>query len=452
VAFEDFDRRESSQADGSPIRLYLLEWGNTRWRYTSADQPISRYEDVPDEDGILQRELVTYAPVPCNDEGMTQGGSSNNAFTLKVPGNLPVVELFRSTPPTESIWLTVRTVHKPHDEVPPLPQVAEPHTHWRFRFSGSFSDVVAARQVQFRETADGPNLAVGGTPLSGGWYYGPDNPAYGPADAFDGADWSAFASKTNFPNEWIGYQFDDPVAINHFAHWTRQYYPEQSPKGGWLEYSDDGVTWTTLYQAAPRKRADIREDMPWTSSRPPSALEADAPIYWIGTVGNIKRPDPAEATILGRPITATFKRVGLRLCWTRGCPHALYDDECKVDPEDHRVTGTVFMAGGAQVVIETDTPISNVAAFIGGIFDWEADPATGTRDSRTIENASGSGTTITLTIFGTADRVTDGAACSILPGCDLTPETCQARFNNLVNYGGFKQMAGKSPFDGSPVF
>lgn len=237
MAFEEFDKRESSQADGSPIRLYLLEWGNTRWRYTSADQSIFRYEMVPDDEGVPQRELVEYVPVPCNDEGMTQGGSSNNTFTMHIPGNLPVVELFRSTPPTESIWLTVRTVHEPHDDVPPAPQIAEPHAFWRFRFSGSFSDVVSARKVEFRETAGGPNLAVGGTPLAGDWYYGPDNPAYGPADAFDNADWTAFASRSNFPNgEWIGYEFPAPVEVNHFAHWTRQYYPEQSPRGGWLEY------------------------------------------------------------------------------------------------------------------------------------------------------------------------------------------------------------------------
>ena len=32
-----------------------------------------------------------------------------------------------------------------------------------------------------------------------------------------------------------------------------------------------------------------------------------------------------------------------------------------------------------------------------------------------------------------------------------TAETCNTKFGNLVNFGGFK-LQGKSPFDGSPVF
>ena len=442
MALEEFNRREGSKADGEPIRLYLLEWGNTRWRYTSADRIIRRYEL---QDGV--NTLVEYMPVACSDEGMTQGGSSNNTFTVHIPGNLPIIELFRSTPPTQSIWLTVRTLHNPSEEMPTAPQIAEPHLFWRFRFSGTFGDVVSMREVQFRETPTGPNLATGGTPMAGGAY-----PGYQPGTAFDGANWTAFSSWNDFPdNEWIGYEFAEPVAVNHFLHWTREGYPEQSPRGGWLEWSDDGEEWTTLYQTPERRREDIREDVPWITERPVSALEVDAPIYWIGTVGNVKRPDPAKGIIIGRPITATFKRVGLRLCWTRGCPHALYDDECKVDPADWRKTGTILMSGGGTVTVELDSPGLDPSACIGGILEWTAN-ADGTIDSRTIENATGSTTLMTLTIFGTADRIEPGSACAVLPGCDLTPETCLGRFNNLANYGGFKQMAGKSPFDGTPVF
>lgn len=449
MAFEEFDRRERSQADGSPIRLYLLEWGNTRWRYTSADQPISRYED---EDGV--RKIVTYVPVACNDEGMTQGGSSNNVFTLHIPGNLPVVELYRSTPPTGSIWLTVRTIHKPHDAVPPLPQIAEPHRYWRLRLGASYSDYIGFRSIVMAETVGGPQRAFGGSAISSGWIYDwePGNESYSDEKAFDNLDYTTWINRNGgaVDTDWIGYDFGEPVEINELRTIGRPYYPEQSAKWGYLEYSDDGVTWFTLWRKDfSRAEASSEQELSW--QRPPSALETDAPIYWIGTVGNIKRPDPAKATIFGRPITATFKRVGLRLCWTRGCPHALYDDECRVDPAAHRKTGTVFMAGGATVVVELDAPVADASAYIGGIFEWTAN-ADGTKDSRTIENATGSGDTLTLTIFGTADRIDAESECSVLPGCDLTPETCQARFNNLANYGGFKQMAGKSPFDGTPIF
>ncbi len=446
MAFEEFDRQESSQSDGSPIRLYLLEWGKTSWRYTSADQAVFRYEMVPDDDGTPVRTLVEYVPVPCNDEGMTQGGSSNNAFTLHVPGNLPVVELFRSTPPTESIWLTVRTIHAPKEQLD-LPVISAPHKHWRLYFTLSRSDYYSVEEIYLRGERGGPNLAdnVNGTATSLSTYGAPD---YTADKAFDGNPDTIFHTGGG-GDQWIAYEFDEPTALAEVSYRSRRNFPLQTPKSGRVEFSDDGEHWTTFFDFELSPFTDGETKM---LGPPLSVREVDAPIYWIGTVGNIKRPDPAEATILGRPITATFKRVGLRLCWTRGCPHALYDDECRVDPEDWRKTGTVFMAGGAQVVVEMDEAITDASRYIGGIFEWEADAATGTKDSRTIEMASGSDTTLTLTIFGTADRITADAVCSVLPGCDLTPETCSGRFNNLANYGGFKQMAGKSPFDGTPVF
>lgn len=441
MAFEQFDEQESSKSDGSPIRLYLLEWGNTRWRYTSADQKIERYEI---EDG--ERVLVAYLPVPCNDEGMTQGGSSNNAFTLHVPGNLPVVDLFRSTPPTQSIWLTVRTLHAPKPGEPIEPIISPARRYWRVFFESSFSNYYAAEEIIFAAERNGPNLADNNNGVAN--QSSKYSNGYEATKAFDDNDTTIWHSG-GAGGQWVSYTFDDPVSVAEVRYQSRSDYPKQAPRTGRVEYSEDGVTWTTFFPFALGAFANGE-----TKSLGPtlSMQEMDAPIYWIGTVGNIKRPDPAKATILGRPITATFKRVGLRLCWTRGCPHALYDDECKVDPEDRRVNGTVFAAGGATVTVELAAPVADASAFVGGIFEWEADPTTGTKDSRTIENVSGSGDTLTLTIFGTADRIEADAVCSILPGCDLTPETCDGRFDNLANYGGFRQMAGKSPFDGTPVF
>lgn len=276
-----YDSKETSTQDGRPAALYRLDWGNTSWFYTSADRPIERVEEVQ---GVGQ--TVTYLPVAASDEGMVQGSSSQNDFTVNVPSNLPIVPLFRGTPPSETIWLTVRRCHD----------------------------------------ADG----------------------------------------------------------------------------------------------------------------------TEAPIYWTGTVNNVKRPSPAKAKIIGQPISASLKRTGLRLCWTRECPHFLYDAGCKVDPEDYRHDGEVVSIAGPNIRV-TLTTSEDDGYFRGGFVSWEANED-GTIERRFIEGDSTDGDDTILTIFGLADLLEVGAAVKVYPGCARIPEVCDGKFDNLDNYGGFPQMPGETPF------
>lgn len=268
-----FNSAEISTQDGRPIALYLLEWGQTEWCYTSADREI-------------EYGGKTYLPRAVSDSGMVQGGSSANDFTLDCPADIPIVDLFKGTPPSESIWLTVRRMH-------------------------------------------------------------------------------------------VG--------------------------------------------------------------------EADAPIYWNGNVTNVKRLDLASAQVIGKPLTASFKRTGLRLCWTRECPHFLYDPGCKVDPEDYRVNATITAKTGTTVTLDTVDGKAD-GYFTGGFVSWEANED-GTIDRRMIETHSG----LVLGIFGLTDRMEIGDTLAIYPGCDRTPTICQGRFNNLPNYGGYDFMPGQSPF-GTIIF
>lgn len=271
-----FNDAEISTQDGRPVTLYLLEWGNTIWRYTSADRDI----EYPAGSGNV------YEARAVSDNGMVQGGSSQNDFQMDCPANLPIVDTFRGTPPSETIWLTVRRLH------------------------------------------------------------------YG---------------------------------------------------------------------------------------------EADAPIYWIGTVTNVKRLGLADAQVIGRPLTASFKRTGLRLCWTRECPHFLYDFGCKVDPEDFRVDAVITDITGNTVTVDTvgGNPTN---WFTGGFVAWEIN-ADGTMERRMIELHDGN----ILTIFGLTDGMEIGTALAMYPGCDRTPTTCKNKFNNLANNGGFSFMPGETPF-GTLIF
>lgn len=104
MAFDDF---ETSSHDGRPIALYEFRWGTVYWRYTSADE--TQPYDGND-----------FLPISIRDQGMTQGGSSENDFTVNVQSDIDLVALFADSPPTRPVWLTVRRKHAddPANEAP----------------------------------------------------------------------------------------------------------------------------------------------------------------------------------------------------------------------------------------------------------------------------------------------------------------------------------------------
>lgn len=171
-----------------------------------------------------------------------------------------------------------------------------------------------------------------------------------------------------------------------------------------------------------------------------------AVVYWSGTVSNVKGKDAITAEILGNPISNSIRRTGLRLCWERNCPHALYGPGCNANKNSFKTTATVVAKTGTTLEVSTTGAWPDVR-YAGGYIEWAA-TANGTMDRRAIERCVGA----TMHLLGTTDRIDVGETLSMYIGCDLTAATCQSVFNNLANHGGFEMLAGKSPFDGNPVF
>lgn len=110
-----FDQFETSNANGRPIALYTIKWGNSVWRYTSADSEQTWTEIVS---GVPT--VRTFLPISIRDDGMTQGGSTENDFQVHCQSDIPVVALFADSPPTSPVTLVVRRKHAddPDDEAP----------------------------------------------------------------------------------------------------------------------------------------------------------------------------------------------------------------------------------------------------------------------------------------------------------------------------------------------
>lgn len=93
-----FSLSEISNFFGRPVCLYEFAWGATTYRYTSADR-------------VVVHGGVEWQPVAISDNGFTQGANAQD-FIVTCPRNLPIVELFRSTPPAGKIILKCKRFHK----------------------------------------------------------------------------------------------------------------------------------------------------------------------------------------------------------------------------------------------------------------------------------------------------------------------------------------------------
>lgn len=171
----------------------------------------------------------------------------------------------------------------------------------------------------------------------------------------------------------------------------------------------------------------------------------EAPVIWVGSVTGYSRPDIVSRVFSCNTLSISFTMGGLRLAWGRNCPHMLYDRNCTIDKALFAVPTTAVIAD-AQTLTIVDGANFPDDYFSGGFAEWEIEPGVFERRGITSHLAT------QFILFGTSDWFTSGGNIVLYPGCNRIIQTCNDKFNNLPNYGGFANLPGKSPFDGNPVF
>lgn len=192
------------------------------------------------------------------------------------------------------------------------------------------------------------------------------------------------------------------------------------------------------------RRGHMEEDDATGLFTPP--LLADAPIVWVGEVIGVERPAVNKRGLVCNTLSLSLNRGGLRLTWSRNCPHMLYERGCFVNKASF-----VTNLAGITVVDGVTISASEVDAladgwFNGGFLEWESEP--GVTERLGIETHVGPA----LTLFGSTYGVAGGTNYKVYPGCDRRASTCDAKFSNILNFGGINHMQGRSPFDGNPVY
>jgi uncharacterized phage protein (TIGR02218 family) len=170
-------------------------------------------------------------------------------------------------------------------------------------------------------------------------------------------------------------------------------------------------------------------------------------VIYRGEVVQVNPNRPGVAVITCQTLSATMRRQGLRLGWSRSCDYALYDPlTCKVPKAAHAHATTVTAINGFVVTVAS-LGNSEAGVYRGGFIEW-VHPIQG-YNSVTVEAQS----TLDLSMFDDPGLLTVGMPVTIYPGCPRTEVGCR-RFGNILNYGGCPNMPGKSPFDGidNPFF
>ncbi len=182
----------------------------------------------------------------------------------------------------------------------------------------------------------------------------------------------------------------------------------------------------------------------WLTVRQFHLEDNEAPVHWIGTVVNAIAQDEASTQLNCRSLAGTYDRQGLRLGWSRSCPHPLYGIGCRVNKEDHAYPRTVATLTGNRFTCTTHSE-PDEGSFTGGFLEFIRPD--GSLETKAIERQSGND----FLILGSTGGLEIGTAVTLYPGCARDTANCKL-FDNLKNYGGFPHLPGESPFSGSPVF
>lgn len=98
-----YDAKEISIQDGAPIELYDFSMGAVQWHFTSSAE--SFFDEA-------QSDAVEYSPAAISRTNIASSPEdARNRMTMTVARTHEIAELFRISPPSETVGLIIRRVH-----------------------------------------------------------------------------------------------------------------------------------------------------------------------------------------------------------------------------------------------------------------------------------------------------------------------------------------------------
>lgn len=170
--------------------------------------------------------------------------------------------------------------------------------------------------------------------------------------------------------------------------------------------------------------------------------DEDTLLVFEGYIAEAEFDGDLQATLTLQPFTSQFKRVAPRFVYSGLCNNVLYDGGCKVSKLSFTYTGTVTAVNPSARQVTVSGLSSQGSDWAEG--GWIAFPAGGNDDQRLILSQSGGGDTCTLLSNFSEDVL--GNQVDVLAGCAHDPATCESKFSNIINFGGFPFVPSRNPF------
>lgn len=117
------------------------------------------------------------------------------------------------------------------------------------------------------------------------------------------------------------------------------------------------------------------------------------------------------------------------------CNHVLYDAGCRAVKNSFKFTAPVSSVSGRQITV-TGVSAFGASWALGGVVEYH-------NDARPVVVQSGDVLTLSLPFY---DNV-DGVTVDVYAGCDHSLSTCNSKFANTINFGGFPFVPTKNPFN-----
>jgi len=166
--------------------------------------------------------------------------------------------------------------------------------------------------------------------------------------------------------------------------------------------------------------------------------DAEVAIKYRGRAVAVK-PSLTRVVVTCENRFTEMRRKALAAVMQRPCRHALYHGGCGLSLASYQTTVTATAWDNPWLTLTTGQA---VGYYSGGIASYNG-------ALRFIQRDEGTRIRLSAPLPGLADALP--ASVSIAPGCDLTLATCDSKFGNSANFGGFPWMRA-SPYDGRNPF
>jgi uncharacterized phage protein (TIGR02218 family) len=164
-------------------------------------------------------------------------------------------------------------------------------------------------------------------------------------------------------------------------------------------------------------------------------------VWWKGRIASTSCTD-WECVVDCESVFTGMRRTGARARYQVQCRHALYGRACGVNKEDYRVDGTVTAVDRTNITVTynaSEEPSSTY--FVGGIIEYNG-------VMRFIVSQTGGN----LKLWRPMPNLEINDSVSLYPGCNRSLITCDSKFDNAINHGGFPWLPNVNPFKFTNVY